>query len=375
MQSIDRRICFFVPTFEEGGAERVMVMLANGFAGEGHEVDFLVISSMGTYRGLLDPRVRLINLGVKRVLRSLPHLVRYFQREKPSTIVSTLYYASAVALLARSLSRVPARIYVRVENTLSERMTETRSIKSRILILAARVLFPTADGIIAVSKGVADDSVRFLKLDPRRVHTIYNPSFPDNIDALANEPMEDLLFDPGTPIVLAVGALRRSKDHQTLLRAFRIVKERHQARLVILGEGEERVFLESLIRDLDLAGCVHMPGFVANPFKYMKQASVFVLSSRYEGLPSSLIQAMRCGCAVVSTDCHSGPTEILDLGRFGSLVPVGDAEALAGAIIRSLGQPTDRRALVARANTFGSERALMAYHALLCPEWNVLSRQ
>ena len=133
--------------------------------------------------------------------------------------------------------------------------------------------------------------------------------------------------------------------------------------------------LESLIRELDLAGYVYMPGFVANPFKYMKHATVFVLCSRYEGLPSALIQAMRCGCAVVSTDCHSGPTEILDRGRFGSLVPVGDAEALAGAIIRGIGQPTDRRALVARANMFGSERALMGYRALLRPKSEVMSRQ
>ena len=375
MNSLNHRICLFVPTLEEGGAERVMVMLANGFAGDGHAVDFLVISSVGTYRGLLDRRVRLIDLGVKRVLRSFPRLVRYFQRERPAIILSTLYYASAVALLARTVSRVPVRIYVRVENTLSERMTETRNIKSQFLILAARLLFPTADGVIAVSKGVAEDSIRFLRLDPRRVQTVYNPSFPDNIDALADEPIEDLFFGPGPPIVLAVGALRRSKDHQTLLRAFRTVRDRCHARLVILGEGEERLFLESLIRDLDLAGCVHMPGFVANPFKYMKHAAVFVLSSRYEGLPSSLIQAMRCGCAVVSTDCRSGPSEILDLGHFGSLVPVGDAEALAAAIIRSLGQATDRRALVARASTFGSERAVMAYRSVLCPEAEGLTRQ
>ncbi len=375
MTSSDQRICLFVPTLGGGGAERVMVMLANGLARDGHAVDLLVISPAGACRGLLDRRVRLIDLGVKRVLRSFPHLVRYFQRERPAVIVATLYYASVIALLARTVSRAPARIYVRVENSLSERMTETRGIKSRLLILAARSLFPAADGIIAVSNGVAEDSIRFLRLDPRRVQTIYNPSFPENIDELADKPIEDVFFGPGPPIVLAVGALRRSKDYQTLLRAFRTVRDRCDARLVIFGEGEERAILESLIRSLKLSGCVHMPGFAANPFKYMKHAAVFVLCSRYEGLPSSLIQAMRCGCPVVATDCHSGPSEILDRGHYGSLVPVGDAEALAGAIIRSLGRPTDRRALVARANTFGSERAIMAYRSLVCPEREVLTRQ
>jgi len=229
-----------------------------------------------------------------------------------------------------------------------------------------RLTYPTAKATIAVSEGVARDLVELLSLDRAAVLTLYNPITIDDFQVEAEEPLDDPWFAEGEPpVILGVGRLSAQKDFETLVRAFAVVRAQRPARLLILGEGTERPRIESLVSSLRLDEAVRMPGFVMNPFKYMKRSSVFVLSSRWEGFGNVLVEAMACGVPVVSTDCPSGPAEILENGKWGRLVPVGDFGALADAVISTLA--SGRRSACARAHDFDVESAVDGYLGVLLP--------
>lgn len=228
-----------------------------------------------------------------------------------------------------------------------------------------RWVYPWADSVVAVSQGVADDLVRTLGIDATRVKVIYNPVVDETLFDKAKQPLEHPWFKQGEPpVVLAVGRLTEQKDFETLIRAFAVVRAKRVVRLLILGEGELRFQLETLVNQLGLKDDVALPGFVANPFGYMARASVFVLSSRWEGLPTVLLEAMACGAQVVSTDCPSGPREILEDGKWGLLVPVENVSTLAQAITLKLDEfegPDVKR----RAMDFGADQAVQKYFRLM----------
>jgi glycosyltransferase involved in cell wall biosynthesis len=237
----------------------------------------------------------------------------------------------------------------------------------------ARRSYLTADAIVTVSHGVADDLALHAGIPRERITTIYNPVVtPDLLDK-AQAPLDHPWFTPGAPpVVLGVGRLHAQKDFPTLLKAFARVRAKQEARLMILGEGKnarkntvQRTALTALAAQLGVAADVALPGFVDNPFAYMARAAVFALSSAWEGLPGVLIQAMACGCPVVSTDCPSGPAEILENGEYGSLVPVGDDLSLANAILSTLNAPPARDRLQARAAMFSVDRTADRYLEVL----------
>jgi glycosyltransferase involved in cell wall biosynthesis len=327
----------FVPSLRGGGAERVMLELAHGFASRGIATDLVLPQAEGPYLSQVRPEVRLVDLQASRVLSSLPGLVGYLRRERPAALLATLTHASLVALWAKRLAQVETRVVVREANTLS--MGKGQSANQRLLPFLARRFYRWADEVVAVSEGVASDLTRTAKLSPERVHVLHNPIVTPELLALARADLDHPWFTAGAPpVVLAVGRLSRQKDFPTLLRAF--ASRRHRsARLMILGEGSERPGLEALVKSLGLTADVALPGFVENPFAYMARAGVFVLSSAWEGMPGVLIQALACGAPVVATDCESGPREVLQDGRVGRLVPVGDASALAQAIDSTLAEP------------------------------------
>lgn len=220
----------------------------------------------------------------------------------------------------------------------------------------ARVFYPRAQAVIAVSQGVADDLEGLIGTGRARVLVIPNPVVTPDLTALAAAAADHPWFAPepiAPPVVLAAGRLSPQKDFPTLIRAFALLVRQRDLRLLILGEGPERAALETLIQDLGLTGRVALPGFRANPFALIARARLFVLSSAWEGLPGVLIQAMACGTPVVATDCPSGPREVLADGRYGPLVPVGDPQALAQAMGETLDQPMDSDVLRARAADFG----------------------
>jgi glycosyltransferase involved in cell wall biosynthesis len=342
---VQRKLAIFLPGLYEGGAERVMLNLAVGLAGRGHAVDLVLAQSEGPYLAQVPQSVRLVELNRRhvsflRVLVSLPALVLYLRRERPDALLSGLN-ANIIAVWAGFLSGKPQRIVICEHCTFSQQNRELPVWYGRVMHQLVRRFYPWASEIIAVSEGVADDLSQVSAIPRSRIRVIYNPVITPEIQAKAREPVEHPWFVPGgPPVVLGIGRLTAAKDFSTLIRAFAQVRRSLAARLLILGEGEKRTELESLVRALDLEEDVCLSGFVSNPYSYLAKASLFVLSSRWEGLPTVLVEALYCGTPVISTNCPSGPREILREGRHGLLVPVGDVDSMAQAMRAALSGAT-----------------------------------
>jgi glycosyltransferase involved in cell wall biosynthesis len=374
-----RQLALFISDLSEGGAQRRTLTLAHAFAARGHEVDMVVVRSQGPLLQELSPLVRLVALnpwwthlpwvGSRRrrwVLASVPALVRYLRRKQPEVLLSTSHAANLAAVRARYLARIRTRLVIRVDNHLSRSAVNAQRRPRRLGLWQARRFYPWADAIIAVSYGIAEDVTRVTGSPRERITTIYNPVVTPELHQKAQAPFNHPWFVPGSPpVLLGVGRLVTQKDFPILLKAFARVRAVREARLIIVGEGKKRTGLEVLARKLDVAADVDLAGFVPNPLPYMARASVLVLSSAWEGLPGVLIEAMACGCPVVSTDCPSGPAEILDGGAYGPLVPVGDDAALAQAILAVLETPPDPDRLRARATIFSVDHVVDRYLQVL----------
>jgi len=331
----NKRIAIFLPSLNGGGAERVMVTLANAFAARGFEVDLVLALAQGPYLQNVRTGVRVVDLKAGRVLKALLPLACYLRRERPAAMLAAMTHANVVAILAHMVARVSTRLVISERTTISVEANRARGLVERSIYTLVPMLYRRPDRIVAVSQDVATDLLRFARLPESAVEFIYNPFDLELIQQRAAERFGHPWFELGQPpVVLAIGRLNQAKDYPMLIRAFaRLRAERRALRLMILGEGELRPMLESLIAECGLgANEVQLPGFVANPFAYLSRCAVFVLSSRYEGLPGALIEAMACGVPVVSTDCPSGPREILEGGRWGTLVPIGDVDAMTKAI-------------------------------------------
>jgi glycosyltransferase involved in cell wall biosynthesis len=333
-------IALFLPSLGGGGAEKVFLHLGQGFAERGAEVHLVLARAEGPYLPLVPDSLQVVDLGASRVLRSLPALVCYLRRARPVALLSALDHANVVALWAQKLARVPTRVVVTVHNTPSQATAQARTLSARLMRYWVKPFYPWAHAVVAVSKGVANDLVQWVGVPADKVRVIYNPIITPELFHKAEEPLDHPWFQPGQPpVILGAGRLTTQKDFPTLLRAFALVRAQRPARLMILGEGELRADLERLAEQLGIAEDFALPGFVQNPYPYLKRAAVFVLSSRWEGLPTVLVEALALGTPVVSTDCPSGPREIHADGKWGRLVPVGDAGKLAEAILETLRQP------------------------------------
>lgn len=330
-------IVLFLPSLGGGGAERVMLDLASGLVAAGLKVQLLLATSVRS--GLIDipDGLEVVHLGARRVATSLIALFFHLRRNRPRAVLSTLEHSNvAMLLVTRFLPEI--RVCVREANTLSRDLLPD-SMGNRILLIFMQLLYPHADTVIAVSHGVANELKRQLAVPETKLEVISNPVITERILAGSREKFDHQWFGAGEPPVLvAAGRLTPQKDFPTLLRAFARVRLRTPCRLIILGEGELRAELQALAVELQVVQDVEFPGFVTNPFPYMVQADVFVLSSAWEGLPNVLIQAIALGTPVVSTDCPSGPSEIVEDGRYGRLVPVADDYLMSEAILEMLKQ-------------------------------------
>ena len=359
------KVALFLPSLRGGGAERVMVNLARGFYDQGINVDLVLAKAEGPYLSEVPAGVRVIDLHSSRVLFSLPGLVRYLRRERPQSILSAMDHANIVAIWARKLSGVSCRVVVSVRANLTQSIAHSTKFRGRLMPNFIRIFYPWADEIVTVSNGVADDFASITGLQRERIQVIYNPVVTPEILEKAEEPLNHPWFAPGEPpVILSVGRLAKQKDYPTLIRAFALVHRECPARLMILGEGEERPKLEALIQELGLDDDISLPGFVDNPYAYMARVAVFVLSSAWEGFGNVLVEAMAVGTPVVATDCPSGPAEILEGGKWGKLVPVGDIEKIAKAIIETL-EDLNRPDVTKRAQDFGIEKPVQAYLEVL----------
>jgi glycosyltransferase involved in cell wall biosynthesis len=354
------KIALFVSSLNGGGVERVMLNLAKGLVDKKLEVDLVVAKAEGAYLNQIPTQVRLVDLNASRVLKSIPALVKYLKAEQPKVLLSAMDYANIIAVWAKYLSGVSTKVIVSEHwkpcDTRLSSTTKKRDLEQKIMPYLMRYSYPWADDVVSVSQGIADELVQNIRVPRKNITVIYNPAVsPENLKKASEVLNHPWLIPNQPPIILGVGRLHRTKNFASLIHAFALIKKQRQARLLILGEGEERLYLENIVKELELEEYVQMPGFVENPFAYMKSAAVFVLSSALEGLPTVLIEAMSVGTPVVSTDCPYGPAEILENGRYGKLVPLNNIEALASGIMEVLDNPPDNQKLMERTQAFKLE--------------------
>ncbi len=358
----DTRIALYFrnPYRAESGAAHSLLTLARALADRGFQVDYVCWNTKGTLASKFPSNVHVIKLYAPNILFRLLGLVRYLNRARPTAILSSMDFAN-VCTVARDIAKAQTKVIAIVHIPYSYYF-RMRGGKVRVLgPFLVRRLLSKADTIVAVSQGVAAD-LSTLTEPGSNIVTIYYPFDTDEIQALGGQPLDHPWFAPGQPpVILGMGRLQQQKDFPTLIRAFQVVRQNSNSRLMILGEGSERAGLESLVENLGLQGEVEMPGFIDNPCAYLSRSAVFVLSSVAEGFARVLVEALALGIPVVSTDCPSGPSEILERGTFGRLVPVGDADALAAAILETMAEDGRADKLRARAREFSIDASVDRY--------------
>ena len=346
--AIPGKLALFLPDLGGGGAERVFLSLADEFSRRGIHAELVVCRSTGEYTESIPSAVQMIDLGYK--LKSGPGiLLGLYSVLKLAgylyCVLSTLTGANLALLMAGRLAGSGTKIIIREANTILNIGVVYRWL--------ARLLYPQASLVIAVSDGVAEDLEKKLSVPKDKISVINNPVDMDRINDLTRQDTGHawLAGNPGKPVILAIGRLVPQKDFHCLLRAFALVRGEMDCRLIILGEGRQRKALLRYAGELGISDALSLPGFSPRPFSFLERASVFVLSSRWEGFPNVLLQALAAGTPVVATDCHSGPREILQNGRYGELVPVGESRSLAEALLRTLKSPPPEKSFLQQAVT------------------------
>ena len=364
----DDKLAFYVPSLIIGGAERVTVNLANEFVERGVDVDLIVSYRTGDLVDHVNDAVSIIDLETPRVpivgiAAGIPALVRYLRKEAPNVFFSQMHYANIVSIAAHTAAATDTKLVLTEHNMFGS----VRQPKDRLVFVLARRSYRYADHVLAVSEGVAESLRDEVAIPERKLSVIYNPVVTPTLRESAEASVEHpWLNSDDTDVVLSAGGMIEQKDFSTLLEAVAIALEsRSTLRLIILGEGPLRDALIRTAEELDIGDRVSLPGYVDNQYSYMQNADVFALSSRWEGLPTVLIEAMACGTPVVSTDCRSGPREILAGGEYGPLVPVGDAYSLAEGIEDVLREPVPSSVLQDRADDFTVEAIIDEYEQLV----------
>ncbi len=364
---VRRHIALLLPSLAIGGAERSLLTLARAWCDMGMQVDVVTVLDGGGLRGELPAAVRHIPLVRQVTMRSplragltaLRGLVNYLHREQPDALLSSVTGANLLAVAARPLSGVSCRVVLR-------EACVARNTTGMARRWAVSLFYRHADAVVAVAGGVAQDLVSVFSVPAGRVHPLPSPIDLARVQILAREvPIHPWCVRSDRPLIVTAGRLVAQKDHGMLIRAVAGVRVRRPVRLLILGEGPERPALEALVEELGLGEAVAMPGALPNPYPCMASGQVFALSSRWEGMPVALIEAMALGTPVVATDCHSGPRELLHGGALGALVPVGDSVAMADAIERTLDSPPNTDALRVRAGDFEAGHCARAYLEVL----------
>ena len=353
------RIGLYLPSLEGGGIERLYLGLARQWIERGHLVELALNERRGELLGDVPHGVRIVDLGVRRQAVSVPALIRYLRGSRPNVVMAG-HDHNNIMLCAAGFARTGrTRIVASQHNTLSA--NDTRGAKFGPVPILYRALFGQADAIVAVSSGVADDLAVSCHLPRERIDVIHNGIVPDDLAARMAAPIDLSLYPAGVPTIVAMGRMVEQKDFATLLKAFAHVRQSRPARLVILGDGPLRPALEAQAQYLGITADVAMPGFVDTPFAHLARASLFVLSSRHEGFVNVVAEALACGTPVVSTDCKHGPAEILEGGRYGTLVPVADPAAMASAIGDALDRSWDHEELRQRGASFSEAAGAARY--------------
>jgi glycosyltransferase involved in cell wall biosynthesis len=356
-EKLSRRIAFILPNFRGGGAERVALTVIKDLLDIGHQVDLVLGRAEGELLRLLPSEVEVFDLGAERLRNMVLPLIRYFRDRRPHATQVRMWPLTVLAIIAHRLAGTPGRLVVSDHTTLSRQS----GVSLRRLKWTVRLFYPLADARVIVSSDAAADVARLSGLPQRSFDVIYNPLPPRAPNSAA---IHDPAWGGEGARILTVGSLIPVKNHRLLLEAFALVAKQREGCLIFLGDGECRRELEEYAAELGIADRVSFPGFALDPRPYYKSADVFVLSSDREGFGNVLVEAMSAGVNVVSTDCQSGPREILGGGAFGRLAAVGDARSLSSAILKSLDDPIDAEVLKRRAEELVGA-SLEAYRRVL----------
>ena len=334
------KITFVLPSLRGGGAERVVLNIIRELERKSHSIDLVLVEASGEFLDDVPSTITIINLGAKRTYRSIFHLIKYLSTHKPQIVFPSLPHISVVTLVARFLSNSKCVVIPIEHNTLSQSALHATTFRGRLLPYFMRIAYRLADHIIAVSAGVGNDLVTMVGINRSHLSIIYNPVISQKlIESSYEAPDHPWFVNSKYPVILGAGRFTPAKGFDVLINAFALLRKSRPARLILIGDGPERESLETQIVSHGLETDVSMPGFVSNPYVYFRQSSIFVLSSIWEGLPTVLVEALACGTRIISTDCPSGPKEILENGRWGVLVPVGDIASLAKQMSTLLDQP------------------------------------
>ena len=392
----ENHIALFVGSLAGGGAERVMLNLAEYFISKEYRVDLVLSKYSGPLKSYLPSGIKVVELEKKSwvatgiylcrlppqnwwsivnlvlvnspsVFRRIHSFVEYLKDSRPNVVLSTLDAVNIVSLMAKSIAVVKTRFYVRQAIHFSSHTTEmNKYFDKNLMPNLLKTWYPIADKVVSVSKSMEHDFVINSGLENNLVTTIYNPLNLAKIEALSSESVDlPWLNDKKCPTLVAAGRLVEQKDFPTLIKAVRNISENEDIRLIILGAGPEWANLYALIKNLSVEEHVKLLGHQNNPYKYFARADLFVLSSIWEGMPNVLLEALACRCQIVSTNCPSGPNEILQNGKFGNLVPVGNVREMQEAISAAIKSPIDKDILSARANEFALEKIGKQYLSLL----------
>ncbi|WP_290649467.1 glycosyltransferase [Aquisalimonas sp.] len=358
------KITFFLSQYGQGGVERMLINTAHGLANRAHDVAYLTPGD-GAFMSTLPASVEHVPLPGKRG-RHRAALVDHLTRTRPEFLIVGKDDDAATALRAKRAAASPVKVVVRPGTTISRRLAGRSAFKRWRVYRALRLTYRQADGVVANSQGVREDISRITGLSVGSIYLIRNPVITPGFEEAARARAVHPWFADGEPpVLLGAGGLRRQKDFPTLVHAFSLVRQQQSVRLVILGRGHLERSLQQQARRLGVEADVLLPGFVENPYPWMQQAGVFVLSSLWEGSPNVLTEALALGIPVVATDCPSGPNEILQHGRYGRLTPPGNSEALASAIIETLKSPLPAETLRKAAAEYTMERTAQGYEAML----------
>ncbi len=359
-------VAVFAATSGHSGVDRVLANLVPAMVRLGMRVDVLGVEGHGPKLQDLPSGASVVPLGARHVATALPALCRYLARHKPLAMLSDKDRVNRVALAARFLSRTPTRVAVRLGTTVSVNLRDRGCFERGLQRASMRWAYTAAQAVVVPSRGVAEDLVAWAGVSPDRLHVIPSPVVTERLMHLSSaSPAHPWMHDKSVPVVLGVGELSERKDFATLIRAFAIVAGRRPCRLVILGEGRRRTELEALAKTLGVSDRVALPGFETNPYAYLAHADVFALSSRWEGLPVALVEALALGVSSVACDCPSGPGELLGESGLGGLVPVGDHLAMAMQIDAFLTNPQPPARCREAVRAYGDESSARRYLAAL----------